>query len=405
MAAAASFLFAVHPLLTEAVSWVSGGPYSQSAFFFLLSFLLYILAKSKPRLIWISVVSFTFAVLSSEKALSLFLVFILFELSFGEFKRNWKKMLPYLSLGALLAVVLFAKISYRMKSVQAMSYDAGGMDNPLLQIPSAFGRFSKLLIWPYQLTLYETFSDFRWSGYFLDVFLLLAILGAIIYGYRKNKKIFFWFSFTVASLLPILTPFRLGWWAAERYIYIGSLGFFVLVAMLFSRWLEHEKLKKFAWSIFIFIILALSARTIARNFEWKNEDTLWEATAKYSEKEQKSHNNMGEVYARQGDMEKSVEEFKIAIEINPRYCDAYYNLSKTLNQMGKTSEAIENYNKAVQFNPGLWQAYYNMGMIFAGQERYNEAKVQFQKVLDLEPENADAKINLEKINSILQEEK
>ncbi len=175
--------------------------------------------------------------------------------------------------------------------------------------------------------------------------------------------------------------------------------------MFFSRWLESGKLKRAAWVIFAIIIFALSTRTIARNFEWKNEDTLWAATAKYSEKEQKSYNNMGEVYARQGDMEKSVEQFKKAIRINPQYADAYYNLAKTLNQMGKTDEAIENYKKAVEYNSGLWQTYYNIGIIYAGQERYDAAKEQFQKVLELDPENGDAKTNLDKINTILQFEK
>ncbi len=67
-------------------------------------------------------------------------------------------------LGGALVLTLLAKISYRMKSVQAMSYGTVGIDNPLLQIPSALGRYAKLLLWPHKLTLYETFSDFRWSG-------------------------------------------------------------------------------------------------------------------------------------------------------------------------------------------------------------------------------------------------
>ncbi len=72
-----------------------------------------------------------------------------------------------------------------------------------------------------------------------------------------------------------------------------------------------------------------------RNFDWKNQDTLWLATAKTSPSSHQNHNNLGDLYARRGEYEKAVEEFKKAIELKPDYGDAYHNLANVYHQIGK----------------------------------------------------------------------
>ena len=98
-------------------------------------------------------------------------------------------------------------------------------------------------------------------------------------------------------------------------------------------------------------LFALSVRTITRNADWKNQDTLWLATAKTSPSSPQNHNNLGDYYGRQGDLEKAAEEFKTAIKLKPNYGDAYHNLANIYHQMGEDDLAIENYRKALSFNP------------------------------------------------------
>ena len=49
-----AIIFAIHPAIAEAVVWISGGTYPQYAFFFLLSFLLYILSAKKKFFYFLS---------------------------------------------------------------------------------------------------------------------------------------------------------------------------------------------------------------------------------------------------------------------------------------------------------------------------------------------------------------
>jgi tetratricopeptide (TPR) repeat protein len=149
------------------------------------------------------------------------------------------------------------------------------------------------------------------------------------------------------------------------------------------------------------IIASLSLRTIFRNRDWKNEDTLWLATAKIAPSGQQIHNNLGDVYARQGNLPKAVEEFKKAIEINPNYADAYHNLANTYQQMGQLDAAVENYQKALNINPQLWQSYQNLGAIYFNQGQYDLALENIKKALEINPNDENLQNSLKVITGKL----
>jgi len=387
IAVIAAALFAVHPILIESVAWISGSPYSISAFFFLLSFLFYLFSESDKKYFRYSILFFVLSIFASEKAMALFLVFALYEFSFGSLKHNWKKVMPFFSIGIFLAILYVSKIGSRVSGVETMSYQqGGGMYNPLVQIPVAIGTYLKLIFWPAKLTLYQTEMAFTQGQYVAFVLILLAFLGAVVWSWRKNKNIFFWLVFFVITLLPTLTPFKISWIVAERYVYLGTLGIIVVVALLFDKLLKlNENAKMVGYFALVVIIATLSVRTIIRNKDWKSEDTLWIATAQVAPSGQQIHNNLGDVYARQGDMQRAIQEFKMAIEINPNYADAYHNLANTYQQMGQLDLAVENYQKALSINPNLWQSYQNLAAIYFNSGQYDLAEENIRKALEINP--------------------
>jgi len=395
----AASLFAVHPILTESVSWISGGLYSMYAFLFLLSFLFYLLSKNNQKYIYYSIAFYALSIVSSEKALVLFLVFALYEFSFGSLKYNWKRILPFFLISAVILVLYVGKIGYRVTAVETQTYQApSGMYNPLLQVPIALGSYLGLIFWPAKLTLYQTEMTFSQGQYIIFVIATLIFLGAIAWGYFKNKKIFFWLLFFIITLLPTITPLKISWIVAERYVYLGTLGIIVCVAMFFDRFIKlNENSKMVGYFALVIIVASLSVRTIIRNRDWKNEDTLWLATAKVAPSGQQIHNNLGDVYARQGDLRKAVEEFQKAIEINPNYADAYHNLANTYQQMGQIDAAVENYQKALSINPKLWQSYQNMAAIYFNAGDFPKALENIKKALEIDPQNQQLQENLKVI--------
>ena len=95
----ASSLFAVHPILLESVTWISGKPYSQAGLFLLASFLLYILSdfnnKNKYIKISFSWLLFCFAVSTNPKSVPFPFILLLFEYIYGNLRKNWKKLFAF----------------------------------------------------------------------------------------------------------------------------------------------------------------------------------------------------------------------------------------------------------------------------------------------------------------------
>ena len=410
-------IFAVHPAISEAVVWISGGTYPQYTFFFLLSFLLYLQSKANLKYYWLSVVAFLFSFMSHpQMPISLFLIFPLYELCFGNLKKNWRKSIPFLILSFFYIFISLGALPERETTLQSTHYQAGGVDNLFVLIPVAITSYFELIFFPITLTLYHSELVFGPINFAVRTLITLTFFAAIFLSLKKNKFIFFWLSLFLIALSPTLTPFRLNWVVAERYLYLPILGILVPFALGLERLSNLIKLKGLSYFIFqrktvlrfilFFILVILSGRTIIRNIDWKNEDNLWIATGKTSPSSPNTHNNLGDVYGRRGDKQAALQEFLTAIALKPNYGDAYHNAGNTYSELGQLDKALEYYQKAAQLNPNLWQSYQNIAAIYfesakqasnsaeLAQQQYNLALEYLQKAISINPKNLNLRNNL-----------
>lgn len=407
----AAALFAVHPVLSEAVTWISGGAHSQYAFFVLLTLLFYLWSRSRnwsKKFYLSSLGSFMLALLTTEKAATLPLIIAVFEISVDCGRKNLKRSVPFFLLSGFWALWIFSggALSQRIADLQSHYYQQPGTQNPLAVVTVALTSYLGLIFWPKNLTLYHSEMSFSSVEFYLRLLELLVFLGLTVYAFWKSRPLFFWASFFVISLLPMMTPFGISWIVAERYVYLSSLGIFVIVAVGIQEIVEklnHSSLQlgrsSKLYVILVPLLLILTARTVARNNDWKNQDTLWLAAAKTSPSSPQNHNNLGDLYGRRGDLERSAAEFQKAIELNPGYADAYHNLGNTYLQMGKVEEAIESFKKAAELNPGLWQSCQNLAAIYFERGEFELAKEWMEKAVAANPEDPNLRRNLEIINA------
>lgn len=388
-ALAVSTLYAVHPIIIESVTWISGGGYAQYGAFFLLSFLFYILSRENKKYYYFSLVVFLMSLLSAEKSFVLSAMFLVYQLSFENIRKEWKKLVPYLVLGSAWGFYYLNKLGERADLLQDGLYSQVStkgipLKHALEHIATALTKYLELIFWPEHLTLYQ--SEVYATPLLLAIsFMVLAGLAfALIYSFFKNKYVFWGLSLFLISLSPFLTPFGISWWVAERYAYLGTFGIIFLVVLLFG-YLEKKyvKFKNIIIALFMIAAILLSVRTISRNNDWQNEDNLWVATAKESPSDPKTHNNLGDYYGRHGNQQKAAQEFLKAIELNPFYGDAYHNLANTYQTMGKIDLAIENYKKAVEFKPGLWQSYQNLAIIYFNRQDFETAGQYQEKAVEI----------------------
>ncbi len=378
---------AVHPVMVESVTWISGGIYAQSTFFLLLSFLFYIKNRNKykvSRIIW-SVIFYGIALSSSEKIIVYPAILFLYEYCFFSVKKNWKTIIPFLALSILWLFFLIPEVGPRMEFFKESRGAALEFYNPFLQIPNAIGGYFRLLLWPDILSIYHYDLLLSFGNIIINSILFIIFAAGIIYSFYRNKLLFFWLSFFVISLGITLNPFGLSWLVAERYAYLGMIGLYFIAGYFLSNLLEKKRYKEIGFIIYGIIILVLLIRTIQRNSDWKNTETLWTATAKASPNYVASQNNLANIYVLNGEYEKAVDAYKTAIKLNPRYSYSYYNFGYTLRMVKRHSEAIPMLETAIKLNPNYWQSYEQLGGIYFELGKFAESELYVRRAIDFAP--------------------
>jgi tetratricopeptide (TPR) repeat protein len=94
------------------------------------------------------------------------------------------------------------------------------------------------------------------------------------------------------------------------------------------------------------------------------------------------------------EFKEAIEEYKNAIEIDPKLASAYVNMGYALDGLQKYDEAIAAYQKVIEIDPKYASIYYNIGSALIKQEKYDDAIAAFQKVIEIDPGYTDGKTNL-----------
>jgi len=397
-----TLLFAIHPIETESIAWISGLSYVLYTFLAVVSLAYHLLAfeeeKQSYKYLLIANILFVFSLSSSEKAVILpgillaIVVFFIRPIT----KTLFIKIIPAITISCIYILLRLSDVSSRIEYVNPSYGGNPTTFNPVLQIPIAIYSYIKLLLIPIGLTLYHEFTSFSQSEYYLAIAVtLITILVIIITGYIGFKKdslllklIPFGLLFLIFSLGLTLLPINIAWVVAERYVHLGSIGFFLSLSAAIYVVVEKFKLNKESFYQWLFIVITpvLAILTIRRNLQWRTQDTLWPATVKVSPNSPLAWNNMGDYYGRHGDIKNSISAFENARKLRPGYADATHNLANVYMQIGESTKAAELFLEATKYNPNLYQSYRSIGQIALAQKKYETAIEFFTKAAEINPD-------------------
>lgn len=407
-------LFGLHPIQVESVAWISGGVYPQYAFFFLLSLFLYVRSRTKNReLLILSLFVFAFSLLSSEKAVSLFLLFWVYEYCFGSIRKRWKPLVLYVGLSIIYIGYLVASgnINQRAMSIATDYAVPVTVENPLVLLSNALVGYIKLIVWPIRLSLFHSDITTSLLSQAQQIILLIGLFILIIVGIKKYKPIVWYLSLFLIPLLPTLTPWRYSDLVVERYGYLATIGIVgllvigvdALVTLVISKTIAHVRyaLIGIVWS---FILLALTVRTTVRIHDWHSEWTLWRATVQATPTNVNGHFNLGEEYWLRGDLENARKEFEQVLSAVPLFADSYFDLAIVYAELNQSQQALEMYLYALQLNPNLYQSHFNLTENYINPIRLKRALEYIKQAAQdsVDPESrrqllADLEKELEKI--------
>lgn len=378
-----SLMFAVHPLLIESVTWISAVTYPQYACFLMLSLVTYLYAGKKRALHVLSWLLYMLSMFSSEKAVVFPAILIILEFSFFSLRKNWRRIIPYAIIAGSIGAMLLTNFGGRASAFQNDYLVESQWINPFATIPTSLFWYLRLILFPDKLSIYHPEVTLSPLMFALQIGVVAAFLTAAVVAFIKNKYVFFWLFWFFVSLTPTFLPMRLAWVVAERYVYLGTIGILVVVAMALSWLVESKKYKMLGFVLVTVIILGLFLRTFIRNQDWKDTDSLWIATGKTAPEFHVTHNNLGDMYGRWGDRQRAIEEFTIATKIKPDYAEAYHNIGNTYLELNDAENAKKYFLTAKKYNPRIWQTHQQLALIYAYEKNLDAAVVEMNEAIRL----------------------
>lgn len=427
-----ALFFALHPVQTQAVTYIVQRYASLATLFYLLSIIFYIKARLSAvinKQIAFTVGAFLSAFLAMKtKEISFTIPFmiILIEWVFfckaGDGLKSWLSKGRLISLVPLLVTVFIIPLA--MLGSGAIVGTGAGVGDLLSSVDKLTAETESITRSNYLFTQFRVVAvylkllflpigqvldyDFKISSSFftplvaLGFLLHTTVLAASFWILHKSK--------TQGKVLGILGAFGVFWFYGalsvessvipirdiifEHRMYLPMLGggLAVVCGVLYfydrglpGRFLGDRDLVKDTL-IFSFVLsLVFTGLTYNRNIVWQNSVTLWQDVIEKSPTNPRGYNGLGFAYYNMGRNEEAVELYKKSIKIKPDYADVYNNMGiayfKLPNSLDKSITYLE---QAIELSPTHSRAINNLGVAYSRKGRFDEAKVLLLKAYSLD---------------------
>jgi eukaryotic-like serine/threonine-protein kinase len=103
---------------------------------------------------------------------------------------------------------------------------------------------------------------------------------------------------------------------------------------------------------------------------------------------------LGRIHEMTGKHDLAVQEFKHALEFDPRDAEALGGIAGSYENAGRSQDAETAYRKAAAIRPDYWDGYDALALFYDRQGRYEDAIAQLHKAIELTPDNAQVYLNL-----------
>ncbi len=458
-----ALVFLVHPLQTQAVTYVIQRLASLAALFYITSLASFVQARlaTQPlhRTLWF-IACFLFAVLAfftKQNTVTLPLTIILIEIIF--FPKTQQQLLKIAGIGGVLlmgaAILLTFSIGKNPFSLEAMQ--------ALTRETTEISRVSYLatqmtVLWWYVRLFFLPNSlhidyDYPIATGFLDVWVLFALIAhlAVFAGAFLARKrypllcfgiVFYYVAHAVeSSIIPISDV------VFEHRTYLPNLGLIILCSWFALSYLPLEMGEKATFVIILMLLLLLSGATWWRNQLWRDPIALWKNNVQHAPHKERAWVILGKHLLQanrpneglkaleqsaierpqaNGQISKSytvealinmvvalrmLKEYKRALELVEQvtqgtslrpFDHAKFEVNKgnILYELKHYAEAEQSYRHALQLYPANLSGQLNLATLLVVTERYAEAATLYEGILKIEPNNPIARDNLQKIRQM-----
>ena len=405
----AALLFAVHPVHTEAVSGITGRSDLLFGVLGIAALLLY--TRSGSPMQFGAPVAFFLALCAKETALALPVVFAFCDLIWKpaavstrqHIQERWRSQYIWLLLCLAVFLVLRTNAVGNLRLVAPSP-----MDNPLVEygllprlytMPILLLHDLRLLVFPLTLSVDYSFNQIPVAttpvhpGFLAGALLLLLLALLAVRCWKRSRVALFGIGLTGAPLILSLNPFvPAGTILAERYLYLPSAGFCLLVALAAVRlrpvWVARSCQKWICVALACLILGFGALRTVQRNRDWHDDRTLFQSAVSACPSSVRARLNLAFLLRNQGDHASAAHHYRRVLGIRGDYPVVHYNLADTYRRLGQSERAAYHYEQAVKLRGDFLEAWTGLGNLYMAQDRNTDAERAYKTALNLAPDRA-----------------
>ena len=420
----AALLFLTHPIETQAVSYITQRLVSLTAFFYLLTLVLYLRARkeaafgpfsSRHLLFYIpALLSCVAGQKTKEIAATLPFMLAFVEVLFlsGERKRRLLYLLPFLATALIVPLTLllggsggYSDFSEKIRRMQIEEMSTLSMSEYAYTQARVVATYLRLIFIPVGQNLdydYPVFSSISSPQVLSSLALHLALIGAAVFllARRSGRKgvlmlvpfgvLWFYIALSVeSSVIPIQDVIF------EHRVYLPSIGIFIAATAIGT--FVAERWRGALYPVVFLAVAAIavnSVLTIKRNAVWADPFALWSDVVEKSPNKARGYHNLGFLLAEKGRLDEALPYFEKAIAIRPGLWIAYDNVGTLLTEAGRTEEALAYFKKAIELKKDFVPGYNRLANALISLERYSEAEGYLEEALKIDPRSYSTLSNM-----------
>jgi protein O-mannosyl-transferase len=355
MAFVGAAIFALHPVQSEAVAYISGRTDLLMTAAALLALLAAHPGDGPARAPWVdgllAAMATAAAIASKETgyALALFLPWIAWRHRRGAAVR----------LAVAGPAVLVAIAAWILRPA-AMPGGGGALEQLLPRVGATLLTYGRLLVWPAALQVDRLVPMATGTGALALGLLALLVTALVAYGLSRRAAVSDWVAWSAAFYLPAANAWAIypdiagrALFVPEHNLYAPLAGIGMLLALAAARLMERcPRLPARAWAAAAGVVaLAWAGQTSARCLDWRDELTLFRAAAAAGSRSPRVWFNLGNGFMRAGRVAEAVPAYEQAIRLAPGDAEFWGNLGVARQKQGELEGAAEAYERSLRLEP------------------------------------------------------
>jgi len=399
-----SLLFMLHPIQTQAVTYIWQRAASLTAFFYLFSLLFYLkgrLLNSKFNSYLMGSWFFGFCSLfCKQNSFSLFFVLMTAEFCFFAKPKKWreagKRLFPFLLFPIVIIFFTLLWSSPETHDIEISKFKNISSYSYFLTQMLVIKTYLRLIFIPFNQNLDYLFQI--QNSLSLHIIFSFSFLTLLVFFFFRLSRIsafgilFFILALSVeSSFLPLSDVI----W--EHRLYLPLVGLLISFTDLVQHYMKPKLNKPIFLTVFTLILCVCFVATLKRNSVWNTEIDLWRDTTQKSFGKLRPHYNLGNALLRKGQPTEAIRNYRIALKRNPNSALVLGQLGTAYTQIKWFPKAIRVLERAVSLTQEMAlkaQLQNNLGVAFEDSKQISRATKAYQKAVSFDPSTAVYLLNL-----------